>query len=110
MHCLVEQGQHAQRKRRVIAGPDEVPAFAFAHRVYATGGLPFSPRPQDLMEAVSAPDPMTLVISWRSPYVDAGLHWASLYEGGVAVGPAGAAGPPVAAAAPASRPSPRPER
>ena len=36
--------------------------------------------------------------SWA--YVDAVLRWASLYEGGVAVGPAGAAGPPVAAAAP----------
>jgi membrane-bound lytic murein transglycosylase B len=43
--------------------------------------------------------------SWA--YVDAVLRWASLYEGGVAVGPAMAAGPPVAAAAP-SGPSPRP--
>ena len=47
--------------------------FAFAFRVYTAGGLPFSPQPQDLMEAVAAPDPLTLVISWRSPYVDAGL-------------------------------------
>jgi membrane-bound lytic murein transglycosylase B len=39
--------------------------------------------------------------SWA--YVDAVLHWASLYEGGVAVGPA-----MVAAAAPPSGPSPRP--
>jgi membrane-bound lytic murein transglycosylase B len=44
--------------------------------------------------------------SWA--YVDAVLWWASLYEGGVAVGPAGAAGPPVDAAAPPSGPSPRP--
>jgi membrane-bound lytic murein transglycosylase B len=44
--------------------------------------------------------------SWA--YVDAVLRWASLYEGGVAVGPAGAAGPPGAAAAPPSGPSPRP--
>jgi membrane-bound lytic murein transglycosylase B len=43
--------------------------------------------------------------SWA--YVDAVLRWASLYEGGVAVGPAGAAGPPGAAATP-SGPSPRP--
>ena len=41
--------------------------------------------------------------SWA--YVDAVLHWASLYEGGVAVGPAMAAGPPGAAAAPPSGPS-----
>ena len=44
--------------------------------------------------------------SWA--YVDAVLGWASRYEGGVAVGPAGAAGPPVAAAAPPSGASPRP--
>jgi hypothetical protein len=44
--------------------------------------------------------------SWT--YVDAVLRWASLYEGGVAVGPAGAAGPSVAAAAPPFGPSPRP--
>jgi membrane-bound lytic murein transglycosylase B len=44
--------------------------------------------------------------SWA--YVDAVLGWASRYEGGVAVAPAGAAGPPVAAAAPPSGPSPRP--
>jgi membrane-bound lytic murein transglycosylase B len=44
--------------------------------------------------------------SWA--YVDAVLRWASLYEGGVAVGPAMAAGPPGAAAAPPSGPSPRP--
>jgi membrane-bound lytic murein transglycosylase B len=44
--------------------------------------------------------------SWA--YVDAVLRWASLYEDGVAVGPAMAAGPPGAAAAPPSGPSPRP--
>jgi membrane-bound lytic murein transglycosylase B len=44
--------------------------------------------------------------SWA--YVDAVLRWASLYEGGVAVGPTGAASPPGAAAAPPSGPSPRP--
>jgi membrane-bound lytic murein transglycosylase B len=44
--------------------------------------------------------------SWA--YVDAVLRWAALYEGGVAIGPAGAAGLPVAAAAPPSGPSPRP--
>jgi membrane-bound lytic murein transglycosylase B len=44
--------------------------------------------------------------SWA--YVDAVLGWASRYEGGVAVAPAGAAGPLVAAAAPPSGPSPRP--
>jgi membrane-bound lytic murein transglycosylase B len=43
-------------------------------------------------------------------YVDAVLRWASLYEGGVAIGPAGAASPPVAAAAPPSGSSPRPRQ
>jgi peptide/nickel transport system substrate-binding protein len=47
--------------------------FAFAFRVYTLGGLPFSPQPQDLMQSVMASDPLTIVINWRSPYVDAGL-------------------------------------
>jgi peptide/nickel transport system substrate-binding protein len=47
--------------------------FAFAFRVYTAPGLPFSAKPQDQIEAVTAPDPRTVVVSWRSPYVDAAL-------------------------------------
>ena len=46
--------------------------FVFAWRVYRTPNLPFSPQPQDLMEAVEAPDPRTVVISWSSPFAQAG--------------------------------------
>jgi peptide/nickel transport system substrate-binding protein len=51
--------------------------FVFAYRVY-TGGLGvFSSSPQDQMEAITAPDPRTLVIRWHSPYADA----AALIQG-----------------------------
>lgn len=46
--------------------------FAFAFRMYQTPGLGFSSRPEDLMEAVLAPDPSTVIIRWRSVYARAG--------------------------------------
>ncbi len=47
--------------------------FVFAWRVYRAPGLPFSGRPQNQMEAVEAADPLTLVITWGSLYVEAGI-------------------------------------
>ena len=46
--------------------------FVFAHRVYTAPGLRFSVAPQDLIDAVTAPDPVTLVIQWKRLYADAG--------------------------------------
>ncbi len=47
--------------------------FVFAYRVYATPGLgTLEPAPQDRMEGVTAPDPRTVVVSWRELYPDAG--------------------------------------
>src|SRR5205823_10748150 len=64
------------RLRGGLAWHDGLPLtaddFAFAWRVYRTRGLPFAPQPQDLMEAVEAPDPQTVVIRWNSPYAQAG--------------------------------------
>ena len=46
--------------------------FVFASRVYASPALGmFIPEPQDKMEEVSAPDPQTVVIRWRTLYPDA---------------------------------------
>jgi len=46
--------------------------FVFTWRVYSHPGLGVFPvSPQNLMEAVLAPDPRTLVIQWRAPYPDA---------------------------------------
>src|SRR5436190_17450053 len=45
----------------------------FAYRVYKDRGLGvFIASPQDTMDAVTAPDPRTLVIQWRSPNPDGG--------------------------------------
>jgi peptide/nickel transport system substrate-binding protein len=46
--------------------------FVFAWRVYRTPSLPFAPQPQDLMEAMEAPDSRTVVIRWSSPFAQAG--------------------------------------
>jgi peptide/nickel transport system substrate-binding protein len=47
--------------------------FTFAVIVYATPSLTrFGSSPQDRIAAVSSPDPRTVVIRWRSLYMDAG--------------------------------------
>jgi peptide/nickel transport system substrate-binding protein len=46
--------------------------FVFAFQVYREPDLGFIGRPENLMEAVLAPDPGTLVIQWRAAYPDAG--------------------------------------
>lgn len=47
--------------------------YVFAYRVYTAPGLgAFTSSPQDQMEEVSAPDPHSLLIRWRSLYGDAG--------------------------------------
>jgi len=47
--------------------------FVFANEVYSTPALGlFLSTPQDQIDGVSAPDPLTLRISWRSLYPDAG--------------------------------------
>ncbi len=47
--------------------------FVFAHQVYTAPGLSvFEPKPQSWIERVTAPDPQTVHISWRSPYLDTG--------------------------------------
>ncbi len=46
--------------------------FVFAFHVYREPGLGFISRPENLMEAVLAPDPETLVIQWQSVYPEAG--------------------------------------
>lgn len=46
--------------------------FVFAWRMYTAPGLAiFSPSPQDRIESVTAPDPLTLVIRWRALYPEA---------------------------------------
>src|SRR5438093_2649144 len=47
--------------------------FAFAFRAYRDPALGFIGSPEDLMEAVRAPDPRTVVVDWKSLYADAGL-------------------------------------
>jgi peptide/nickel transport system substrate-binding protein len=47
--------------------------FAFAFSVYREPALGFIGAPEDAMDAVSAPDPRTLVIQWRSLFADAGV-------------------------------------
>jgi len=46
--------------------------FAFAFRVYSEPALGFIGRPEDLMEAVLAPDPRTVIVRWASAYPGAG--------------------------------------
>jgi peptide/nickel transport system substrate-binding protein len=46
--------------------------FVFAYQVYREPDLGFNGRPENLMEAVLAPDATTLVIQWRGAYPDAG--------------------------------------
>lgn len=47
--------------------------FVFAWRVYTHPALSvFNPSPQNLIETMAAPDPRTVVITWRSLYPDAG--------------------------------------
>lgn len=54
---------------RPLTGAD----FAFAFRMYTTPGLGlFTSRPQDQMESVTAADPQTVVVRWRSLYPEAG--------------------------------------
>lgn len=67
----------AYRLRPGLAWHDGTPLtaddFVFAFGAYTVPGLAlFLPTPQDLMEAVSAPDARTLLIRWRVPYPDAG--------------------------------------
>lgn len=47
--------------------------FALAFRVYRTPGLGFSSNPEDLMDAVLAPDARTVTIQWKSLYAQAGV-------------------------------------
>jgi peptide/nickel transport system substrate-binding protein len=46
--------------------------FVFAYHVYREPGLGFISRPENLMDAVLAPEPQTLVIQWASVYSEAG--------------------------------------
>lgn len=46
--------------------------FVFGWRAYTAGIGIFHPKPQDLVEEITAPDPRTVVILWRSPYPGAG--------------------------------------
>jgi peptide/nickel transport system substrate-binding protein len=54
--------------------------FVFAHAVYTDDEIPVSTRlPESLMTSVTAPDPLTVEITWRQPYVTAGsLHTREL--------------------------------
>jgi peptide/nickel transport system substrate-binding protein len=46
---------------------------AFAHQVYTHPGLPvFEPKPQDRIERLTAVDPQTVRVEWRSPFLDNG--------------------------------------
>jgi len=46
---------------------------AFAHQVYTHPGLPvFEPKPQDRIERLTAIDPQTVRVEWRSPFLDNG--------------------------------------
>jgi len=48
--------------------------FVFAHQVYTAPGLAvFEPKPTNLIEQITAVDPQTLRISWRSTYLDNGV-------------------------------------
>ncbi len=47
--------------------------FVFALKVFKTPGLQFSPKPQDQIESISAPDPRTVVIRWSSLYPGAAV-------------------------------------
>jgi ABC-type transport system substrate-binding protein len=47
--------------------------LAFAFQVNRDPGLGFIGAPEDLMDAVLAPDPKTVVVQWRSLYADAGI-------------------------------------
>src|SRR5436309_1034328 len=48
--------------------------FVFAWRLYTDPSLGiFTPRPQDMMQDVTAPDPRTVVIRWRAPFTDADI-------------------------------------
>jgi peptide/nickel transport system substrate-binding protein len=48
--------------------------FVFAWQIYRHPGLgTFSPKPQDRIDEVAAPDPATVVIRWSSIYPDAGI-------------------------------------
>ncbi len=47
--------------------------FAFAYRVYTAPSMGiFEVSPQDRIDDVLAPDPLTVVIRWRTPYPEAG--------------------------------------
>jgi peptide/nickel transport system substrate-binding protein len=46
--------------------------FAFAFPVYRDSTLGFLSHPEDLMEAVLAPDPRTVIVQWRAPFAGAG--------------------------------------
>lgn len=47
--------------------------FAFAHQVYTAAGLSvFEPKPQDRIERLTAVDPQTVKVEWRSPFLDNG--------------------------------------
>jgi peptide/nickel transport system substrate-binding protein len=55
--------------------------FVFAHRVYGapeygTASLP----PLRYMENVAAPDPRTVVITWRQPYAEASALWTEDFQ------------------------------
>lgn len=47
--------------------------FAFAFRMYTAPGLSvFEPKPQDRVDEVVAVDPRTVLVRWRSPFLDNG--------------------------------------
>jgi peptide/nickel transport system substrate-binding protein len=56
--------------------------FVFAYQVYTSRGLggTFTSSPQHLMEEVTARDPRTVVIEWKSPYPLAGALTEGLFE------------------------------
>jgi peptide/nickel transport system substrate-binding protein len=57
--------------------------FVFAHRVYSAPGLSgvFVPTPQNLIERVTAVDPQTIRISWRTSFLHQGDGFEPLPRG-----------------------------
>jgi len=54
--------------------------FVFAWRVYRSPALPFSKKPQDLVDSVAATDPRTLLVRWSAPFSDAGSLTSELFD------------------------------
>jgi ABC-type transport system substrate-binding protein len=54
--------------------------FVFALRVYKSPGTSFDPVPQDRIEEVLAADPRTVVIRWKTLYLEAGALRSGMFE------------------------------